>query len=74
VILENIDLSQFGVLGLWTMVLLYEKFNTTRSLKAAVNNNTTATNRLSGIIEMKKKWKKLILVRKSFEGKLVEYK
>ncbi len=47
-------LAQYGVLGLWTLSLIYEKYNSTRTMKKAIDNNTVATNRLSSIIEIKK--------------------
>ena len=48
-------LVTYGPLGLWTVVLLYDKYNTLTSLKTAVNNNTIATNKLSSLIEFLKK-------------------
>lgn len=47
------NLVEFGILGIWTGTLLYEKYNGNKQMKQAVDNNTIATNRLSQIIELK---------------------
>ena len=47
-------LLQYGILGLWTASLMYEKYNTSKYMKRSIDNNTVAVNKLSTIIELKK--------------------
>ena len=47
--IEN-ALLQYGVLGLWTITLLVEKFNHDKHLKAVIENNTTAITKTYEVI------------------------
>lgn len=38
-------LSNYGVLGLWTMMLIYERFKQQKELKNTIENNTVALTR-----------------------------
>ena len=53
--IDTSALLTYGPLGLWTAVLLYDKYNTLNNMKRTIDNNTTATNRLSSLIEFLKK-------------------
>lgn len=35
-------LMQYGVLGVWTLTLLYERFNYNKTMKSLIENNTIA--------------------------------
>jgi hypothetical protein len=50
--IENDILLNYGVLGLWTISLLYEKFHTQKKLGNVIRDNTKA------IRELKEKIKK----------------
>jgi len=45
-------LFQYGVLGLWTAYLVYKEFKQWPKFSQAISNNTTATNRMSSLVEL----------------------
>jgi hypothetical protein len=49
------ELLNYGVLGLWTLVLLYEKFNTHKSLRVTLNELKDLIAKLCIQMEEKKK-------------------
>jgi hypothetical protein len=48
-------LMNYGVLGLWTITLLYDRQKSLNSMKLTINNNTKAINHVSNIIKKCKK-------------------
>jgi len=49
------QLPTYGALGLWTLSLLYDRFNFQKEMKTLVNNNTVVVARNSQILEEVKK-------------------
>ena len=55
--IDTTVLLTYGPLGLWTAVLLYDKYNSLNNMRRTIDNNTVATNKLSSLIEFLKKEK-----------------
>ena len=47
-------LMQYGILGLWTITLLAKDLKFNKDLRQTISNNTTALNKLSTMIEIKR--------------------
>ena len=39
---EIMELMNYGILGLWTLSLLYEKYNVNKKMMAIIKDNTDA--------------------------------
>jgi len=40
------NLLNYGVLGIWTLTLLYERYKTQKQMMSVLKKNTTAINKL----------------------------
>lgn len=45
------ELLNYGVLGLWTLSLLYDSWKYRKEIKKIIANNTRALNKFEGVIQ-----------------------